>query len=228
MKPYFENENGVLYHGCCMEIMPQLEDKIDLTLTDPPYGKKGVTSYRKNQSRSKLAQANNYGEYDWDNEIPPPEYFKMVLEKSKNQIIFGGNYFAHLLPPSPCWLVWDKDNGGSSFADCEIAWTSFETSTRKMRYRWNGMIQEEAAPAKREKRYHPNQKPVGLFSWILHKYAKPNWTVMDTHHGSGTTALACERNSELNLKWILIDAEEKHCEIAAERIELETRQLKLF
>lgn len=228
MKIYYETEKGKIFHGDNLEIVPQLEQNIDLTLADPPYGKKGINSYRKNKSRSKLAETYDYGEYNWDDEIPPPEYFKMIIEKSTNQIIFGGNYFAHLLPPSPCWLSWDKDNGASSYADCELAWTSFETSTRRMRYRWHGMIQEEADPAKREKRYHPNQKPVGLFSWILYKYAKPKQTILDTHAGSGTTALACERNSELNLKWIIIDAEEKYCEIAAQRIEDEISQLKLF
>ena len=205
-----------MYHGDCLEIMPQLEP-VDLVLTDPPYGI--GESNKRNLSRVKLAKPKDYKAAEWDEKPPPPEYFKMVQNLSTNQIIFGGNYFVKWLDNSPCWIVWDKDNTGD-FADCELAWTSFDSAVRKIRWRWNGFLKE--AP---ETRYHLTQKPVGLFLLILDKYAKENDTVLDTHFGSGTTALACER---LNLKWIGIEISEEYCEIAAKRIENATRQLKLF
>jgi len=211
-KPYYETPLGKLYHGDCLEIMPQLEP-VDLVLTDPPYGK-GFDTMKK-ISVSNKAKVGNYDFSDWNNKPPQPEFFKLI-KKNKNQIIFGGNYFVEWLYNSPCWLVWNKDNTGN-FADCELAWTSFKTATRIIKYRWNGMLKE--AP---EKRYHPTQKPAGLFMWILNKYGSENWTTLDTHLGSGTTAIACER---LKRKWIGIEIEEKYCEIAAKRIEREVKLL---
>ena len=220
MKPYYETELGKLYHGDCLEIMPHLEP-VDLVLTDPPYGlniaKNGTVG------GGKLAPVRNYGFQSWDKKRPEKPFFNLLIKYSKNQIIFGGNYFADLLNPSPCWLVWDKDNTGN-FADCELAWTSFTTATRIIKYRWNGFLQEVGG-RDREVRYHPTQKPVGLFMWILDRYSKNNNIILDSMLGSGTTAVACER---LNRRWIGIEIEEKYCEIAAKRIEQEHKQLKLF
>ena len=216
-KPYYETPLGKLYHGDCLEIMPQLEP-VDLVLTDPPYGIGEARN--KNESRSVLAKSQAYPIESWDDNPPPPEYFNLVFSVSKNQILFGGNYFIDNLYPTPCILVWNKDNGNTDFADCEIAWTSFKTATRIIKYRWHGMLKE--AP---EKRYHRNQKPAGLFMWILNKYGEQEWVTLDTHIGSGTTAIACER---LKRNWIGIEIEEKYCEISAKRIEAERKQLKLF
>jgi len=219
MKPYYETKLGKLYHGDCLEIMPELEP-VDLVLTDPPYGvgiaKTGMVG------GTNLAVVKNYGAQAWDRERPPSSFFETLVAISKNQIIFGGNYFADLLKPSPCWLVWNKDNTGN-FADCELAWTSFNTATRIVRFRWNGFLQE-AGGREREVRHHPTQKPVGLFVWILDKYSKQGDLILDTHLGSGTTALACER---LNRQWIGIEIEEKYCKIAKDRIERELQQKKL-
>ena len=215
IKPYYETGLGKLYHGDCLEIMPEIE-QVELVLADPPYGE-GFDRMQK----STIANKAPLGEYDycsWNNQPPPPEFFKLI-KRHKNQIIFGGNYFVEWLYNSPCWLVWNKDNTGN-FADCELAWTSFKTSTRIIKYRWNGMLKE--AP---ETRYHPTQKPVGLFAWILEKYSKPTDLILDPMIGSGTTAIACER---LNRKWICIEKELKYVEIASKRIEAEASQLKLF
>ena len=223
MTPYYETELGKLYHGDCLEIMPNLEP-VDLVLTDPPYGIgvacDGFSRAKGDFYNGKWIDGKNYGVQTWDDKPPPPEYFNRLLKISKNQIIFGGNYFIEWLKNSSCWIVWDKDNGKNNNADCELAWTSFETAVRKFRYRWNGMFKE--AP---EIRYHPTQKPVGLFVQILDKYSKDSDIVLDTHLGSGTTAIACER---LNRRWIGIEIEEKYCEISAKRIEKERSQLKLF
>lgn len=236
MKPYYETENGKLYHGDCLEIMPQLES-VDLVLTDPNYGIGEAAG--KNNSRDSAVYAEKWKnsrnttgvgipatQFDymtWDNEIPPKTAFDQMMQISKHQIIFGGNYFVEYLYNSPAWIVWNKDNGGTDFADCELAWTNFNTAVRMFKYRWNGMLQECMGYDK-EIRFHPTQKPVGLFAQILLKYANKGETVMDPFAGSGTTALACERIG--NLSWVLIEKEEKYCEIAAKRIENETRQLK--
>ena len=220
MKPYFETKLGRLWHGDCLDGIQNL-NHVDLVLTDPPYGKDIAKTGR--IGGRKLAPVKDYGASDWDEKPPPPEYFYRLPKISKNQIIFGGNYFIEWLKNGPCWLVWDKDNTGN-FADCELAWTSFDTSVRKFKHRWNGMLQECGGKDK-EIRYHPTQKPVGLFVQILDKYSKDSDIVLDTHLGSGTTAIACER---LGLKWIGIEISEAYCEIAAKRIEKENQQLKLF
>ena len=216
MKEYYKTDNGVLYHGDCLEIMSELEP-VDLVLTDPPYGIKAYSTGV--MGGGVLAKQSKYKATTWDNSIPDKKIFDLVIAKSKNQIIFGGNYFVEYLKNSSCWLVWNKDNGNNNFADCELAWTSFKTATRIIKWRWQGMLKE--AP---ETRYHPTQKPVGLFAWILDKYSKPTDTILDCFLGSGTTAIACER---LNLKWIGIEKEEKYCEIAVKRIKQEVSQRKL-
>ena len=216
---YHETEHGILYCGDCLDILPTLADKsVDLVLTDPPYGI--GESNEKNLSRGKWSTPTNYGHYDWDKSIPSKEVFDAMISKSKNQIIFGGNYFIEYLTNSSCWIVWDKDNGSSDFADCELAWTSFKTAVRKFRHKWQGMLQENMK--EKDKRYHPTQKPVALFGWCLNNYSKPNDLILDPFAGSGTTALACIR---YNRRYTMIEKEEKYCEIAAKRIDTELEQL---
>jgi site-specific DNA-methyltransferase (adenine-specific) len=222
MKPYYETENGKLYHGDCLEILHQFEP-VDLVLTDPPYGI--GESNEKNLSRGKIAAPTDYGHFDWDKNKVSDAHITTTIRAAKNVIIFGGNYYGGVLGNTSCYLVWDKDNGNNDFADCELAWTNFDSAVRKFKYRWNGMLQENAGKHK-EKRYHPTQKPVGLFLQILLKYARPGNVVLDPFAGVGTTALACERMGKVG--WILIEQVEKYCEIAAKRIEAETKQLKLF
>jgi len=217
--PFHTTEKGILYHGDNLEIMPEFgKGEFDLLLTDPPYGIGEAAG--KNKSRSCLGVSKDYGNKKWDNKKPPAEAFKNMMEISKNQIIFGGNYFIDHLHPGPCWLVWDKINGKTDFADAELAWTSFPSAIRIFKYRWQGMLKE--AP---EKRYHPTQKPVGLFMQILEKYAKPGQTICDPYAGSGTTALACER---MGFRWVCIEQDEDYCKDIVHRLKLETVQLKLF
>ena len=195
-----------------LEIMRQLEDdEIDIILTDPPYGI-GETN-EKNLSRGKLAKPRDYGHYEWDLKKLDKEYIDEILRVSKNQIIFGGNYYANWLPPSSCWIVWDKDNGDNDFADCELVWTSFKSAVRKVKYRWNGMLQENMRL--KEERYHPTQKPVALIRWILERYTKENDIVLDPFCGSGSILVACK---QLNRQFIGIDREPKYCEIARWRL----------
>ena len=217
MKPYYETPNGKLYHGDCLEILPELE-QADLCITDPPYGT-DFDYYSKGRGGG-LAKPTDYGSQDWNKKRPDKSIFDLIRLKSTHQIIFGGNLFSDYLPPSTSWIVWDKDNGGNNFGDCELAWTSHKKSIRKFKWRWNGMLKEFP-----EKRYHPTQKPVGLFMLILNKYSKSTDTICDPFAGSGTTGIACER---LNRKYILIEREEKYCAIAKQRIQSEISQLKMF
>jgi DNA modification methylase len=139
----------------------------------------------------------------------------MAIGLSKSAIIFGGNYY--LLPPSPCWLVWDKDNGANDFADCELAWTNFERAVRKFRWRWCGAIQEIQDKRRTDVRVHPTQKPIALMKWCL-GFAPNAKTVLDPFMGSGTTLRAAK---DLGIKSIGIEIEEKYCEIAVKRLRQE-------
>ena len=177
-----------------MEFMMGCKDNhFDLAIVDPPYGINHSTIAGK-QSGKKYGNAASaksvYTTKDWDKNPPQSEYFEQLFRISKNQIVWGANHFISLMPfDASCWIVWDKVNGDNNFADCELAWTSFDSSVRKFSYTWNGMIQENMK--NKEIRIHPTQKPVALYTWLLQKYAKEGDTILDTHLGSGSSRIAC-------------------------------------
>jgi len=190
--------------------MKTFEDKsVDLVLTDPPYGI--GENNEQNLSRAHSTAANDYGHSEWDNQPPSAEYFTELIRVSKNQIIFGGNYFE--LPPSPCWIVWNKKTSGD-FADAELAWTSFKSAVRMFEWLWNGYRQEDMVH--KEERFHLTQKPLPLMMWCLEKYSKPGMTVLDPFMGSGTTCVACKK---LGRDFIGIEKEPAYVEIAKKRLE---------
>jgi len=211
MKPYYEEPNITIYNVDCLEIMKEFEDnQFDLCLTDPPYGKqwaRGVngigTLIQKNEKPKNL---------QWDKKIPAGEYFTELIRISKNQIIFGGNYFTDFLYPSNCWIVWDKkDNSFKNvFADCELIWTSFNRVVRKYKFIQQGFIGES-----KDKRYHPTQKPSELIRMILEDYTNKGDTILDPFLGSGTTARACK---DLGRKCIGIEISKEYCDIAVKRL----------
>lgn len=203
-----------LYLGDCAEVMPTL-DKVDLCLTDPPYGID--ENSKKVASRGKLAAPRDYGEFDWDKAPPSRDVIDMMREASAHQIIFGGNYFE--LPPTRCWLVWDKQNGDNDFADCELAWTNLDKAVRRIYWRWNGMIRKG-----HEERFHPTQKPLGVIEWCLGHAPKAN-TVLDPFMGSGTTGVACAKAGKT---FIGIEREPSYFDIACRRIEEAYRQPDMF
>ena len=127
----------------------------------------------------------------WGQKKPEKEYFKELFRVSKNQIIWGGNYFTDELPISRGWIVWDKLNEDSPFADCELAWTNVLTSVRKFTFRWSGMLQGDMK--NKETRIHPTQKPVALYNWIFKNYATVGQKLLDTHLGSGSSRIAAEK-----------------------------------
>lgn len=215
-----ENMNKII-NADCLDILKQLPDKcIDLVLTDPPYG----INVAKNGKigGGKCCKPTDYAPKEWDSEIPHKEIFDEMKRVSKNQIIFGGNYFVEFLENSPCWIVWDKLNTGN-FADCELAWTSFTTAVRKYTFLWNGMLQQNMK--NKEKRIHPTQKPADLFGMILNDYSKENDLVLDCFSGSGTTAIACHN---LNRRFICIEKDPEYWSASVKRLEDAQKQLSIF
>ncbi len=150
------SKDGIsLIHGDSLQALKRYADNhFDLAIVDPPYG---INASKGTWGSSNKGKVTNYGKKDWDKQPPNEQYFVELRRVSKNQIIWGGNYFG--LPPSSCWLVWDKLNSGD-FADCELAWTSFNTAVRKFTWRWNGMLQQNMKD--KEIRIHPTQKPVAF------------------------------------------------------------------
>lgn len=181
-----------VYNCDSMELMQEMLRggvHADWLITDPPYGigEDGL----KNHSRGKLAEPTKYTPKNWDKQRISKEYFDLMRKVSKNQIIFGGNYYTDYLPPSSCWVVWDKQNGENDFADCELAWCSQDSAVRICRYRWAGMLQGNMKH--KEKRIHPTQKPLPVIEWLLNKYTKEGDLVLDAFMGSFTTAVACHK-----------------------------------
>jgi len=206
-----------LYLGDCLEILPTLADNsVDAVITDPPYG---IGEARNNNaSRSLLAISKDYGISDWDDERIP-EFIPLIQRLTDNIVIFGGNYYADLLPPSMGWIVWDKHNGKTDFADCELAWTSQHRAIRQIDWTWHGMIRQG-----NEKRYHPTQKPFGVMKWIVENYTNPGDTILDPFMGSGTTGIACIQTGR---NFIGIEIDPKYYEIAENRIAEAQLQMRM-
>lgn len=205
MKPYYDDGKGIRiinsdWRGCELE-------RHDLLLCDPPYGLEEARG--KNKSRTNLAVAKDYGVSDWDDHPPTQAELMKLQYWTKYQIIFGGNYFH--LPPSKCWLVWDKVNGQNDFADCELAWTNLDKAVRLFRYMWNGMLKEQP-----EYRVHPTQKPLSLMRWCLIQAGDDVRSVLDPYMGSGTTLVAAKA---LGLSATGYELDEKFCESAAVRLQ---------
>ena len=174
----------------CMDFMADKPDKYyDLGICDPPYGI-GVTKMGLGKGGGLYREPRAYKQGTWDHKAPSLNYFDELFRISKKQIIWGANHFISKMSfDSSCWVVWDKDNGKTDFADCELAWTSFDSAVRIFKYKWCGMLQQNMK--NKEKRIHPTQKPVALYKWLLQNYAKPGQTIFDSHVGSGSIRIAC-------------------------------------
>jgi len=208
----------------CMEYMATQTDKaFDLAIVDPPYGigESGKT----NKSRSRLAIAKDYKPFHGEDLNPPDkDYFHELQRVAVNQIIWGANHFIDRIAKcSPCWIVWDKLNGDCDFADCEIAYTSFSSAIRSFRFRWQGMIQGDMK--NKEHRIHPTQKPVALYKWLLSNYAEPDQRILDTHLGSGSSAIAAHY---FGCDFVGCELDLDYYEAAVKRFDLETAQLAMF
>lgn len=232
MNPYYGPVDGItIYHGDCAEIAPTL-GRFDLLCTDPPYGigeargknrGRAVPVIDRRASRAAKAVAvavKDYGVADWDDQTADQRLIDSLREASTRQCIFGGNYYD--LPPSPCWLVWDKLNVGMGFADCELAWTNYGRAVRRIVYQWNGMLRGGVAGKSAEPRYHPTQKPLAVMSWAIGLCPERPTTVLDPFMGSGTTLRACK---DLGISCVGIERELKYCEVAVKRLAQRTLAL---
>lgn len=218
-----------MFNADCMEAMAAMRDKqYDLAIVDPPYGigesKKKFETRGNGSVRTRGREyRKTYAIKDWDKGRPDKTYFLQLARISKNRIIWGANHMGNM-PPSSCWIVWDKVNGKSDFADCELAYTSFKSAVRKFQWRWNGMIQQHSGRL-RENRIHPTQKPVALYKWLLTNYAKTGQTILDTHGGSGSICIACY-DLGFDLDWYELDKD--YYDAAVERFERHKQQQRML
>jgi site-specific DNA-methyltransferase (adenine-specific) len=242
---------------CNLELMKRYKDNhFDLAIVDPPYGidvitkgsfgnpqkKDGTITHGidKRNGRKIIRKKSKYKLKDWDSKTPDELYFKELFRVSKNQIIFGANHFISKMPfDSSSWIVWNKVNGTSRQADCELAWTSFNTAVRMFTFKWYGMLQGSRANgsimegniSKHEKRIHPTQKPSYLYEMIIKKYANEGDKILDTHLGSGSIAIAVDTINKIEKMKLTLTA----CEIdkdyfneTVKRLETDTKWNSLF
>lgn len=198
---------NIAYNIDCMEYMRSLPDNaFDLAVVDPPYGI-GIT-------RSGRLKKYNANKKHWDEEIHPKEYFDELFRVSRNQIIWGGNYF--YLPPTRCFLIWDKKQPENvTFASSELAWTSFNQSTKTFYYSMNH---------DKDCRVHPTQKPVALYAWIFSRYAKPGDKILDTHLGSGSSRIAAY---DAGLDFVGCEIDKDYFKAQEERFAAHSAQIKI-
>jgi DNA modification methylase len=201
MKPYYQDEWVTIYHGDCRDILPTLE-RVDLVLTDPPYG---IGKDGQKQSTGGHGGRKGYEFLGWDSNRPEKAVFDLMRAKSMTQIIWGGNYFADLLPPTGKWLVWDKGQRLHQ-SDGELAWTSLDGALR--------IYTVNRVELMIDKANHPTQKPNKLIARVIADYSESGQIILDPFLGSGTTAYCAKM---LNRHCIGIEIEERYCEIAAKR-----------
>jgi site-specific DNA-methyltransferase (adenine-specific) len=222
-----------------MEGMKQFPDKyFDLAIVDPEYGikehgGKKRSGYVKQKNGTKIfVKDGEYQNRGWDNKPADKSYFDELMRVSKNQIIFGCNYFDYPLVGGR--IVWDKCNDGSDQSDCEIAYCSLNNRVDIFRYMWRGMFQgksisegtvQQGNKSLNEKRRHPTQKPVVLYEWILSRYAKENDIILDTHVGSASSLIACHRT---NHKFVGFELDEYYYNLSKERLDAEMAQMNIY
>ncbi len=208
--------NIKLYNADCMEVMKTFKDKqFDLAIVDPPYGL-GIDGQKESLKKGKQIRKKHIFK-NWDNAIPNKEYFEELKRVSKNQIIWGGNYFTEFLPPTKAWIFWYKGQQGLTMSDGEMAWTSTKEVTRMFNLHRTHLWQEKPE--------HPTQKPVQLYKWLLQNYAKDGDTILDTHFGSLSIGIACH---DLKFDLTAIELDKDYYEMAKKRLINHQKQLTLF
>ena len=206
-------------NGDCLEAMKEYPDNyFDLAIVDPPYGI-GANKMTLGNGKRKIYR----GEEDWDKEPPSEEYFNELMRVSKNQIIWGANHFISRIPyNSSCWIFWDKGTGGNDFADGELAYTSFSTTVRKYFKSWVGANAKERYDTDR---FHPTQKPIALYKWLLKNYAKEGDIILDTHVGSASSLIACE---DMGFEYVGYEIDEDYYKAASKRLDTFLSQIRMF
>jgi len=202
-----------------MELMASYPDNhFDLAVVDPPYG---IGEGKKSRGMGTCAMAGDYTVKDWDGSAPTSEYFKELQRVSKNQIVWGANYYPQHFQSSMGWIFWNKEASGD-FSDGELAYTSFNRALRMFTFAWMGMRQGDMK--NKESRIHPTQKPVKLYDWIFENYAENGMKVLDTHMGSGSIAIAAHY---AGMHLTACELDEDYFLAACKRIERETSQTTL-
>ena len=205
-----------------MELMARYPDNhFELAIVDPPYGISQPV-FRKG-SKNKVAKTKEYNNEVYNQNAPDEKYFSELFRISKNQIIWGANYYNNLLSPGNKWIFWDKGTEKTQWGDGELAYTSFSGSITKYSFTWNGMIQGDMK--NKEIRIHPTQKPVKLYEWLLMNYAKEGDKILDTHLGSGSIAIACHN---LGFDLTACELDKDYYEAAIKRLKQHQSQLTMF
>ena len=208
--------NIELLHIDCMEYMATMPDKaFDLAIVDPPYGNSTDVMNLENTGVSHAAKRTQTKKYK--NVAPKPDYFKELERVSKRQIIWGGNFFGL----KGGYIVWNKN--GTAFGEGEMAWDSGSMAIRFFEYTWNGMLQGDMK--NKENRIHTHQKPVALYKWLLHNYAKPGDKILDTHLGSGSSAIAAHK---MGFDFVGCELDKDYYDAACKRFKEQTAQLSLL
>jgi len=203
-----------------MELMARYPDNyFDLAIVDPPYGIGIDKAINANKGKQGYKQ---YKNSDWDNSIPSKDYFNELFRVSKNQIIWGGNYFTKYLKPSMGWIIWDKGQRDFTLADGEMAWTSFNKAMRIFEFSRASCIKSNNTMIEK---FHPTAKPFELYKWLLYKYAQQGNKILDTHLGSGSIAIACH---DYGFDLTACELDKEYFDKAMQRINNHTAQQKLF
>lgn len=211
-----------------MLLMSRYPDNyFDLAIVDPPYGIGFSQFNRTNKTTDGTrVKANKYKNSNWDDSIPSDEYFEEVIRVSKNQIIWGGNYFPYLWKNGcKSFIFWDKDPSVETYSDGELAWSSFDIPAKRFYWAWNGLANGIKGRNKTDKTIHPTQKPVELYKWLIDKYAKEEDKILDTHLGSGSIAIACH---DYGFELTACELDKEYYDKAIQRIINHTNQQKLF
>lgn len=211
-----------LHNTDCMDFMRNIPDKYyDLAIVDPPYGINAdiKNSANKKQSKKSASNSKNYGDQKWDADIPTKEYFIELFRVSKEQIIWGANYFGLV----GGMIYWHKNVTMPTYSTGELAWVSWMNKLDFVDIAWHGMIQQDMK--NKETRIHPTQKPVALYKWLLDKYAKQGDKILDTHGGSMSIAIACH---DYGFDLDLCELDKDYFESGKKRLENHMLQTKLF
>ena len=205
-------ELNKLYNMDCMIGMKDIPDKyFELAIVDPPYG---INAGKMTMGSGKHKFTKNKS---WDKAIPDKNYFDELFRVSNNQIIWGGNYFTEYLPPSKDWVIWDKCNPNLSFAEGELAWIRSGKNLRIYKY-YSAQVEEGG-------KIHPTQKPVKLYKWLLHNYAKQGDKILDTHVGSASSIIAC---LDMGFEYMGFEIDEEYYNSGSKRIEDAMNQVSFF
>ena len=213
------------YNMDCMEGMKEIPDKyFDLAIVDPPYGigASEKNSTDKKQSKNSATNSKYYGDQKWDDNVPVKEYFEELIRVSKNQIIWGVNYYPYDFLVGGR-IYWDKRVTMPTYSNGELAYCSLINSIKSVSITWHGMLQEDMK--NKEIRIHPTQKPVALYHWLLNNYAEKGDKILDTHVGSASSLIACH---DMGFEYLGFELDEDYYRMASERLEAHKAQLTLF